>query len=98
MEIQFTDSGLPVGGKISNFLLEKSRVVLRSCSERSFHIFYQMCAGADSHMKGRIILFEPSSMQNEGMVPLSLYEPSRATRFDGPGKLLLSESERDVHG
>lgn len=61
VEIQFTDSGLPVGGKISNFLLEKSRVVLRSCSERSFHIFYQMCAGADSHMKEQLGLMGPEN-------------------------------------
>ena len=52
VEIQFTTGGQPTGGKISNFLLEKSRVTTRSRSERSFHIFYQLCAGANTQMKG----------------------------------------------
>jgi myosin-1 len=42
MEIQFDGAGNPLGGRILQFLLEKSRVVTRSTNERSFHVFYQL--------------------------------------------------------
>ncbi|XP_011302675.1 unconventional myosin-If [Fopius arisanus] len=51
VEMQFGDGGQPIGGKITNFLLEKSRVVRHNTGERSFHIFYQLASGANEQMK-----------------------------------------------
>ncbi|KAH7717055.1 unconventional myosin-If [Aphelenchoides avenae] len=51
VEIIFGRGGEPIGGKLSNFLLEKSRVVSLAPGERSFHIFYQLIAGADKHTR-----------------------------------------------
>ncbi|KAG5264132.1 hypothetical protein AALO_G00272500 [Alosa alosa] len=53
-EIQFSPGGEPDGGKISNFLLEKSRVVSRNPGERSFHIFYQLIEGAGGEQKNSL--------------------------------------------
>jgi myosin I len=42
MDIEFDFKHDPVGGIITNFLLEKSRIVKQQPGERSFHCFYQV--------------------------------------------------------
>ncbi|XP_029044083.2 unconventional myosin-Ie-like isoform X3 [Osmia bicornis bicornis] len=51
VKMQFDSGGQSVGGKILNFLLEKSRVTCHNHGERNFHIFYQLVTGANQQMK-----------------------------------------------
>mmetsp|Transcript_16018 Transcript_16018/g.18722 ORF Transcript_16018/g.18722 Transcript_16018/m.18722 type:complete len:1812 (+) Transcript_16018:270-5705(+) len=40
--------GTIVGGSLTSYLLEKSRLVYQAEEERNYHIFYQICAAAES--------------------------------------------------
>ena len=42
MEISFDFRGDPVGGDMSHYLLEKSRVIRHNPGERTFHAFYMV--------------------------------------------------------
>ncbi|KAH8502982.1 hypothetical protein H0E87_014335 [Populus deltoides] len=56
IEIHFSETGKISGAKIQTFLLEKSRVVQCMEGERSYHIFYQLCAGASPKLREKINL------------------------------------------
>ena len=56
IEVKFDKKGSIVGGSITNYLLEKSRLVHQMEGERNYHVFYDLLAGAemDPAMKERL--------------------------------------------
>ena len=58
LKIQY-DGGRIMGATMEHYLLEKARVVRPCLDERNYHIFYQLCRGADAEVKARLHLGEP---------------------------------------
>ncbi|KAK9059944.1 hypothetical protein SSX86_020648 [Deinandra increscens subsp. villosa] len=56
IEIHFSENGRISGASIQTFLLEKSRVVQCTEGERSYHSFYQLCAGAPPSLREKLNL------------------------------------------
>uniref|UniRef100_A0A665WRM3 Unconventional myosin-VI n=1 Tax=Echeneis naucrates TaxID=173247 RepID=A0A665WRM3_ECHNA len=63
VEIHFNDKNAVVGGFVSHYLLEKSRICMQSNDERNYHIFYRLCAGASEDIKKKLHLNSPDSFR-----------------------------------
>ncbi|XP_054269239.1 myosin heavy chain 95F isoform X2 [Macrosteles quadrilineatus] len=59
MEVHFDSKCTVVGGYISHYLLEKSRICTQSSEERNYHVFYLLCAGAPDTLRSKLQLSKP---------------------------------------
>ncbi|XP_039527470.1 myosin VIa [Pimephales promelas] len=59
VEIHFNEKNTVVGGFVSHYLLEKSRICTQGQEERNYHIFYRLCAGAPEDIKEKFHLSSP---------------------------------------
>uniref|UniRef100_A0A7N6AE76 Myosin, heavy chain 11a, smooth muscle n=1 Tax=Anabas testudineus TaxID=64144 RepID=A0A7N6AE76_ANATE len=60
IRINFDVTGYIVGANIETYLLEKSRCIRQAKTERAFHMFYYMIAGAKDKLREELLL-EPFS-------------------------------------
>nr|XP_021322822.1 myosin-VI isoform X1 [Danio rerio] len=63
VEIHFNEKNAVVGGFVSHYLLEKSRICMQSQEERNYHIFYRLCAGASEDIRNMLHLNSPDSFR-----------------------------------
>ncbi|KAG7465829.1 hypothetical protein MATL_G00157870 [Megalops atlanticus] len=63
VEIHFNEKNAVVGGFVSHYLLEKSRICVQGAEERNYHIFYRLCAGASEDIRQRLHLDSPDKFR-----------------------------------
>ncbi|KAM6967145.1 myosin-14-like [Tautogolabrus adspersus] len=61
IKLNFDVTGFIVGANIDTYLLEKSRCIRQGNTERAFHIFYYMVAGAKDKIREELLLEDFSS-------------------------------------
>uniref|UniRef100_A0AAY5KV50 Unconventional myosin-VI n=1 Tax=Esox lucius TaxID=8010 RepID=A0AAY5KV50_ESOLU len=67
VEIHFNAKNNVVGGFVSHYLLEKSRICMQGTEERNYHIFYRLCAGASEDIRKRLHLDSPDHFRHVKM-------------------------------
>uniref|UniRef100_H3D8H9 Myosin, heavy chain 10, non-muscle n=1 Tax=Tetraodon nigroviridis TaxID=99883 RepID=H3D8H9_TETNG len=72
IRINFDVTGYIVGANIETYLLEKSRAIRQAKDERTFHVFYQLLAGAGEHLRMDLLLegFNSYRFLSNGHVPI----------------------------
>ncbi|XP_036988899.2 unconventional myosin-VI isoform X6 [Artibeus jamaicensis] len=63
VEIHFNEKNSVVGGFVSHYLLEKSRICVQGKEERNYHIFYRLCAGASEDIREKLHLSSPDNFR-----------------------------------
>lgn len=72
IEVHFDKNFQVVGGHISHYLLEKSRICSASGEERGYHVFYQLMAGAPPALRQKLKLTQPDDFNVSSFSSISI--------------------------
>ncbi|XP_039210307.1 unconventional myosin-X-like isoform X1 [Crotalus tigris] len=61
IQLHFSQHGHIQGGRVTDYLLEKNRVVHQNPGERNYHIFYALLAGVSGEQREGLHLLEPKN-------------------------------------
>ncbi|KAG8125339.1 hypothetical protein E2320_020605 [Naja naja] len=61
IQLHFSPHGHIQGGRVTDYLLEKNRVVHQNPGERNYHIFYALLAGVSGEQREGLHLLEPKN-------------------------------------
>ena len=90
--------GLPVGGVILNYLLEKSRVVRQTAGEENFHVFYELVYGADSSLLSTLHLTADTDDYHYTHSQVSSHSVSQSVARKRGGEIRGLNSPTCLHG
>lgn len=92
-----------MGGRITQYLLEKSRIVTQAPEERNYHVFYELLAGLDQQLRDKYGLLTPDKYFYLNQVFLqnfreNFYQQSASLRYTwiNPRDSLRVETARSM--
>ncbi|XP_063701487.1 myosin heavy chain, non-muscle isoform X1 [Culicoides brevitarsis] len=99
IRINFDASGYISGANIETYLLEKSRAIRQAKDERTFHIFYQLLAGASKEERERFILDDVKNYPflSNGSVPVPGFDDAAEFQATAKSMSIMGMQQDDLN-